>query len=627
MLTPYERAASYAAKVPGAVSGQGGHSATYDLARVLAHDFALSEAESLQILETWNQRCSPPWTRKELEHKVRQAASKPHNNPRGSKLDTHQTVSPTGRFIINRNAAPVDLSGDDSSASTIRFLKAAFMPGELVCICTQALESEDGKHRPGSHGTFKPLEWFVDQIEQGDNPFTCSSASGRWIRINPYRTESSTGADSNVSAYRHVLIEFDDLPEADQLATLKGSNLPLTAIISSGGRSFHGWVRVDAPDKATWEARRDLVYQYLEDAGPCPANKNPGRFSRLPGCKRGDQWQRLISLREGPETWEEFEVWLRRRDLPQVMTWETLKDIPIMPDPTCILGERWLCKGGSLTIVSSSGVGKSSFCLQFATAMATGTPFFGIAHPEGRPMRVGIIQAENDWGDVLEAMFGSVQWLLTAGRGTVGAGQLLNENLKLFRENTKTGHVFLGILRQLIKEHRLEVVIIDPLMAFFGGDVNDQKGMSVFLRNTLQPILEETGCVVVLIHHTAKPKAEKAQSSSEVAYLGAGSSELTNWSREVAVLQREPDRKDKNKAAFSLTLCKRAGRSGMVDEDGNRQPKIRIDHSTQGIWWVYAPPLPPDSDPEKKGKKEGEWTANRDQKSPVPKRFRKENGE
>lgn len=189
MLTPYERAASYAAKVPGAVSGQGGHSATYDLARVLAHDFALSEGESLQILEQWNQRCSPPWSRKDLEHKVRQAATKPHNNPRGSKLDTHQTVSPTGRFIINRNAAPVDLSGDDSSASTIRFLKAAFMPGELVCICTQALESEDGKHRPGSHGTFKPLEWFVEQIEQGDNPFTCSSASGRWIRINPYRTE------------------------------------------------------------------------------------------------------------------------------------------------------------------------------------------------------------------------------------------------------------------------------------------------------------------------------------------------------------------------------------------------------------------------------------------------------
>ena len=131
MLTPYERAASYAAKVPGAVSGQGGHSATYDLARVLAHDFALSEVESLQILETWNQRCSPPWSRKDLEHKVRQAATKPHNNPRGSKLDTHQTVSPTGRFIINRNAAPVDLTGDDSSASTIRFLRAAFLPGEL----------------------------------------------------------------------------------------------------------------------------------------------------------------------------------------------------------------------------------------------------------------------------------------------------------------------------------------------------------------------------------------------------------------------------------------------------------------------------------------------------------------
>lgn len=433
-----------------------------------------------------------------------------------------------------------------------------------------------------------------------------------------------TGADSNVAAFRHVLIEFDDLPEAEQLHTLKASNLPLTAIISSGGRSFHGWVRVDAPDRRTWEARRDLIYSYLEDAGPCPANKNPGRFSRLPGCKRGDQWQRLIALRCGPETWEEFEAWMRQRDLPQAMRLMDLQAVPIAPDPTCILGNRWLCKAGSLTIVSSSGVGKSSFVLQFAIAMSTGAPFFGIQHPDLKPMRVGIIQAENDWGDVKEAVEGAMEWVLAATRGQGGVADRIQENLRVFRENTKTGSVFLGILRQLIKEHSLEVVIIDPLMAYFGGDVMDQKSMSVFLRNTLQPILDETGCVVILVHHTSKPKNDgKPQSASEIAYLGAGSSELTNWSREIAVLQREPDRKDGTRGAFSLTLCKRGKRAGMLTEEGTRTHRIRIDHASKAVFWKYAAPLPPESE-DSEEKEKGKFKASREYRSPIPKRYRDE---
>lgn len=628
MLTPLDRARAYAAKVPGAVSGQNGHSTTYDLARVLVHDFALAESDALRILTEWNATCTPPWSPRELEHKINQAATKPHSTPRGAKLDiARATVSATGRFIVSRTAAPPaeHHAGGANPAEAVALLKAAFDPEEIVCICTQAAESEDGKHRPGSHGTFRTSAWFIEQIEAGSNPFTSPSAGGRWIRINPYKPGAQTGADQNVSAYRHVLIEFDDLPEAEQLHILRASNLPLTAIISSGGRSYHGWVRVDAPDRHTWETRRDAVYQYLEDAHPCPANKNPGRFSRLPGCERGAAVQRLIAGRTGPESWEEFEEWLRRRDLPQLFSPTDVLAVPIQPDPTCILGNRWLCKAGSLTLVSSSGVGKSSFVIQLAIALATATPFFGIANPNQSPLRVGIIQAENDWGDVHEALRGGLKWLCEQKRGTSDAHHQLHSNLLFFRENTKTGPPFLGILRQLIKEHRLEVVILDPLMAFFGDDVADQKAMSLFLRNTLQPILEETGAVVVIVHHTAKPKQEANKNHSEMAYLGAGSSELTNWSREIAILQREPTTKDQQ-GAFRLTLCKRGRRAGMIDSSGNLAAQIRIDHSTEGIFWQYATTPPPELE-EKEGKANGTFSPSRKFKSRIPKRHREDTPE
>lgn len=72
--TPDVRAAvRYAAKVPGAVSGQGGHNATFRLACALIRKFHLTEEQALQVLEAWNQYCDPPWSERDLEHKVRDA--------------------------------------------------------------------------------------------------------------------------------------------------------------------------------------------------------------------------------------------------------------------------------------------------------------------------------------------------------------------------------------------------------------------------------------------------------------------------------------------------------------------------------------------------------------------------
>ncbi len=74
---PYEirldRARSYADAYPPAVSGQGGHNRTFILAQRLVHQFALSEADALTELTRWNRTCVPPWSDKDLRHKVSSA--------------------------------------------------------------------------------------------------------------------------------------------------------------------------------------------------------------------------------------------------------------------------------------------------------------------------------------------------------------------------------------------------------------------------------------------------------------------------------------------------------------------------------------------------------------------------
>ena len=81
-LDVVERARRYAARCSPAISGSGGHTATFAVAQALVRGFELSEAQALEILLTeFNPRCLPPWTRRELAHKVRQAASRGHMPP------------------------------------------------------------------------------------------------------------------------------------------------------------------------------------------------------------------------------------------------------------------------------------------------------------------------------------------------------------------------------------------------------------------------------------------------------------------------------------------------------------------------------------------------------------------
>jgi hypothetical protein len=72
-----DRARKYVAQMPPAISGQAGHNATFRVACVLALGFALPEPDALNILREYNQTCQPPWSERELQHKITQAGKQP----------------------------------------------------------------------------------------------------------------------------------------------------------------------------------------------------------------------------------------------------------------------------------------------------------------------------------------------------------------------------------------------------------------------------------------------------------------------------------------------------------------------------------------------------------------------
>ncbi len=69
-----ERASRYLAKCEPAVAGQNGHGQAFKTACSIGPGFDLPEAVALELLRTeWNPRCQPPWSEKELAHKVAEA--------------------------------------------------------------------------------------------------------------------------------------------------------------------------------------------------------------------------------------------------------------------------------------------------------------------------------------------------------------------------------------------------------------------------------------------------------------------------------------------------------------------------------------------------------------------------
>lgn len=113
------RALAYLDKMPAGISGQLGHNPTYAAAVAMVHGFGLSPERALTLLlDHYNPRCEPPWSEKELEHKVTDAAEKQHSKPYGWLRDQKpdELREPGSGFAnsqLAKNANPLPLPVGD----------------------------------------------------------------------------------------------------------------------------------------------------------------------------------------------------------------------------------------------------------------------------------------------------------------------------------------------------------------------------------------------------------------------------------------------------------------------------------------------------------------------------------
>jgi hypothetical protein len=247
----------------------------------------------------------------------------------------------------------------------------------------------------------------------------------------------------------------------------------------------------------------------------------------------------------------------------------------------CLLGRRFLCREGACLLPAPTGVGKSSTVNQMTAAWACGRAAFGIK--PAKPLKILVIQAEDDAGDMKEMASGIITGLSLSEQEFA----LVLQNTVYVRECALTGEEFIVRLQQLVREHRPDLFVLNPLNAYIGGKgVIDAETVSRFCRNQLNPILIKYRCGNLTVHHTAKPSKDRNPDNwrpADWVYAYAGSNELANWCR--AMLAIDPTHEER---VFRIIGAKRGSRLGWKDEMNEPTSVRYFTHATKGIFWSEA---------------------------------------
>lgn len=384
-----------------------------------------------------------------------------------------------------------------------RYLRALFLPEEHISWVTEAI-SEDGRWKPAGRGTYwKTCAEVLDSLERHPDDIGAAIGdynheAGAWIRFNPVNGEGV--ANSNVTAYRYALVESDTMPLDAQYRLYRKLNLPIAAMVTSGGKSIHAIVHIDASNPHEYRERVEELYSILEKRGMLvdTQNKNPSRLSRLPGCVRGNNRQTLIETNVGCANWKE---WLEYNesnpdDLPDIVPLsDALKDPPQLAD---VLIDGILRKSHKMLISGPSKAGKSFFLMELAVALANGDEWIGF---KCRKSRVLYVNFEIDEASCLHR-FLEIRSAIQKRKGYLcnHMDDLLVWNLR--GHAMKLGNLVPKLITK-VKDLNLDVILIDPIYKVISGDENNASDMAAFC-NEFDRIANELKCSVIYCHHHSK---------------------------------------------------------------------------------------------------------------------------
>jgi hypothetical protein len=322
---------------------QDSHAVVFQAACVLIQGFAMSINEAMPLLAEYCRRSDKPWTEQELFHKLQGAEAKQglrRKNgvfPRGCLINAlgfrpfkefkaYHKIEPPKKPEFQETAlskfagslaGSVDLlwlaersDQDPCVVTSARFLELLYRHGEKVLVFTDnksqgdAVWPDDKIPERAPHGV-----WFLAQPVDGK------------YHPNPRQGTMSRRSEEAVTAWRYFVIESDRANLKQWLAAIVQFPLRIAAIYSSGGRSVHALVKIDARTKGEWDSEKEAMKSALVVLGADLGAMTAVRLTRLPGCWRHRSLQKLLYINPDPPMRPICELAPRRAVLKPWLDW------------------------------------------------------------------------------------------------------------------------------------------------------------------------------------------------------------------------------------------------------------------------------------------------------------------
>lgn len=472
-------------------------------------------------------------------------------------------------YVDDIEIEPMDLTPEEMLAE---YLNVIFDQDDYVCYVVEAYQREPGEKWLPTGGYWGRTAGQILQALNNTHDIAqalgdYNPEAGAWVCVNP--VDGNGRKNENITDYRYLLVESDEDEVERQYGIMKALNLPLAAVVSSGNKSIHGIVHIDATDMRQYRERVNKVFDECKRAGlhVDSSTRNPSRLSRLPGFYRGGKLQALLDVNIGAPSYDEWIDWLEEEqdNLPEIVDFADVYDNP--PQLSDALIDGILRIGHKMILAGPSKAGKSFYLMELALAIANGTEWAGHKCQQGRVLYINLEIDAPSAIDRLRRIRDAAQTELKN-----------NHNISLWNLRGKAAPIEkLGprIIRRAKKvgadpQHGgYSAIIIDPIYKIQAGDENAAGDLSRFT-NELDRIANETNASVIFCHHQSK--GYQGNKSSIDRMSGSG------------VLARDPD------AIIDMT---------QIDMTDDERARAR-DKQLEAVFKQYDTPgvhIPPDASP------------------------------
>ena len=240
------------------------------------------------------------------------------------------------------------------------------------------------------------------------------------------------------------------------------------------------------------------------------------------------------------------------------------------PPESILLGDEWLRRGDVATLISSAGAGKSVATNQAAMAWGLGLPALGIK--PSRPLRCLLFSGEDDETTIGEQREGFLANSLSTAGKELEAEDLgaLDSMLRIDFSREHAGEEFHIHLSSLLQEEPADLVLINPLFSYIGGDI--VANAHTWIRRGLVPILQQFNCGALITSHTNKLNRGDWDNLDDT-YSANGGGEMANAPRSVITLRPTPH------PELSVLKVAKRKTTGWLDSSGARSDACFVKRS------------------------------------------------